>query len=40
METVTLKFMFALYFSNTIIITFAQNHAVNHSAAVQLCADK
>jgi len=40
MKPVTLKLMFALYFFSTIIITFAQNHAVNHSAAEQLCADK
>jgi len=39
METVKLKFMFALYFSCTVRFTFAQNQAVNHSAAEQVCAD-
>jgi len=40
MTPTILKLIFAFVFFCTIIVTFARNHAVNHSEAVELCADK
>ena len=40
MKQMILKLHFAFVFSCTIIFTFAQNHAFNHSEAAELCADK
>jgi len=39
MKSLILKLIFAFVFSCTIIFTFAQNHAANHSEAVELCAN-
>jgi len=40
MKQMILKLFFAFVFSCTITFTFAQNHAVNHSEAVELCAEE